>query len=134
MSRLARQCSESTSRRHEWHLGRTTAGSSARAVHAHPRATRDTNPRVRARRAYPSVVTTAFRSTNGDSPGSTVRSAAPTEHFPLTRRDLAFIVGFWLLYALLTIANHAFDPGPPGRRPDGSLTMWIIVAFSEAGL
>jgi two-component system, LytTR family, sensor kinase len=89
---------------------------------------------VRARRAYPSVVTTAFRSTNGDSSGSTVRSAAPTEHFPLTRRDIAFIVGFWLIYALLTIANHAFDPGPPGRRPDGSLTMWIIVAFSEAGL
>lgn len=58
----------------------------------------------------------------------------PTEHFPLTRRDIAFIVGFWLIYALLTIANHAFDPGPPGRRPDGALTTWIIFAFAEAAL
>ena len=34
---------------------------------------------------------------------------------------LSFIVGFWLIYALLTIANRAFDPGPPDRRPDIAL-------------
>jgi two-component system, LytTR family, sensor kinase len=79
-------------------------------------------------------MTTAFRSANGDAPESALRSAAPTEHFPLTRRDIAFIVGFWLIYALLTIANRAFDPGPPGRRPDVALTTWIIFAFAEATL
>jgi two-component system, LytTR family, sensor kinase len=80
------------------------------------------------------VTSTALNSANGDAPDSAHRSAAPTEHFPLTRRDFAFIVGFWLIYALLTIANHAFDPGPPDRRPDGSLTNWIIFACSESAL
>jgi two-component system LytT family sensor kinase len=56
------------------------------------------------------------------------------ENFPLTRRDISFIVGFWLIYALLTIANHAFDPGPPERRPDSTLTTWIIIALAEATL
>lgn len=56
------------------------------------------------------------------------------EHFPLTRRDLSFIVGFWLIYALLTIANHAFDPGPPDRRADSALTTWILIALAEAAL
>lgn len=78
--------------------------------------------------------TAAFRSSNGDAPDPTLRIAAPTERFPLTRRDIAFIVGFWLIYALFTIANRAFDPGPPGRRPDGALTTWIIFAFAEAAL
>jgi len=57
------------------------------------------------------------------------------EHFPLTRRDVSFIVGFWLLYALLTIANHVFDTGPRGQGPDPtSLRSWILIALSEAGL
>jgi two-component system LytT family sensor kinase len=80
------------------------------------------------------VTTTAFRSANDDARDATPRSATPMEHFPLTRRDVSFIVGFWLIYALLTIANHAFDPGPPGRRPDGALTTWIIIALAEATL
>jgi two-component system LytT family sensor kinase len=80
------------------------------------------------------VTSNAFRSSNGDTPDYAHRSAVPAEHFPLTRRDIAFIVGFWLIYALLTIANHAFDPGPPGRRPDSTLTTWIIFAFAEATL
>jgi two-component system, LytTR family, sensor kinase len=79
-------------------------------------------------------MSTAPRSANGDAPDSTPRSKAPTEHFPLTQRDIAFIVGFWLIYALLTIANHAFDTGPPGRRPDGPLTRWILFAFAESTL
>jgi two-component system LytT family sensor kinase len=80
------------------------------------------------------VTTTAFRSANDDARDATPRSASPKEHFPLTRRDISFIVGFWLIYALLTIANHAFDPGPPERRPDSTLTTWIIIALSEATL
>jgi two-component system LytT family sensor kinase len=64
----------------------------------------------------------------------TTRNGSPREHFPLTRRDLSFIVGFWLIYALLTIANRAFDPGPPDRQPDVGLTTWIIVALAEAAL
>lgn len=75
----------------------------------------------------------APRSTNGGS-DSAHRSTAPTENFPLTRRDIAFIVGFWLIYALLTTASHAFDSGPPGRRPDSTLLAWTIFAFAEATL
>jgi signal transduction histidine kinase len=80
------------------------------------------------------VTFTAFHSANGDAHGAAPRSSPPREHFPLTRRDYSFIVGFWLIYALLTIANHAFDPGPPGRRPDAGLTTWIIIAVAEAAL
>ena len=57
------------------------------------------------------------------------------DHFPLTRRDLSFIIGFWLIYALLTIANHAFDTGPRVNGPDAApLASWIIIALSEATL
>ena len=79
------------------------------------------------------MTSTAFRSANGDAPVAAPRSS-PNEHFPLTRRDYSFIVGFWLIYAMLTIANHVFDPGPPDRRPDSALTTWIIIAIAEAAL
>jgi two-component system, LytTR family, sensor kinase len=80
-------------------------------------------------------MTIEFGSTHPDSPDASTRSAAPMEHFPLTRRDVSFIVGFWLLYALLTIANHVFDTGPRGQGPDPtSLRSWIVIAVSEAGL
>ena len=69
-----------------------------------------------------------------DVRSATARNGSPSEHFPLTRRDLSFIVGFWLIYALLTIANRAFDPGPPGRRPDVALNTWIAIALAEAAL
>lgn len=79
-------------------------------------------------------MTTEFGS-NSDSPDASTRSSASMEHFPLTRRDVSFIVGFWLLYALLTIANHVFDTGPRGQGPDPtSLRSWIVIALSEAGL
>jgi two-component system, LytTR family, sensor kinase len=80
------------------------------------------------------VTSNALRSANGDARVAAPRSSPPTEQFPLTRRDYSFIVGFWLIYALLTIANHAFDPGPPDRRPDSALTTWIIIAIAEAAL
>ena len=69
-----------------------------------------------------------------DGGNATARNGSPTEHFPLTRRDLSFIIGFWLIYALLTIANRAFDPGPPDRRPDTALDTWIIISLAEAAL
>lgn len=107
----------------------------ARAVHAHQRAARDSRPRAHRQAGYASDVnTTAFRAANGDGSHSARRSAPPREHFPLTRRDYSFIVGFWLIYALLTIANHAFDPGPPDRRPDWTLTTWIIIEVAQAAL
>jgi two-component system LytT family sensor kinase len=81
------------------------------------------------------VTTIGFGSANGNSSDATTRNAASMEHFPLTRRDVSFIVGFWLLYALLTIANHVFDTGPRGQGPDPtSLGSWIVIAVSEAGL
>jgi len=72
--------------------------------------------------------------TNHDTRDAAHRSGVAAEHFSLTRRDISFIVGFWLIYALLTIANHAFDPGPPDRRPDGTLTTWVFIALAEAAL
>src|SRR5512140_3588382 len=143
MSRVARSCSESTPRCDELHRrpGRKLcpeprpAIATARAVHAHQRAARDSRPRAHRQAGYASDVnTTAFRSANGDGSHSARRSAPPREHFPLTRRDYSFIVGFWLIYALLTIANHAFDPGPPDRRPDWTLTTWIIIEAAQAAL
>jgi two-component system LytT family sensor kinase len=80
------------------------------------------------------VMTSGLGATNHDRRDAAHRNGVPTEHFPLTRRDISFIVGFWLIYALLTIANHAFDPGPPGRRPDGTLTTWVFIALAEAAL
>jgi two-component sensor histidine kinase len=80
------------------------------------------------------VTTPGLGATNHDTREAAHRSGVPTEHFPLTRRDISFIVGFWLIYALLTIANHAFDPGPPGRRPDWTLTTWVFIALAEAAL
>jgi two-component system LytT family sensor kinase len=71
---------------------------------------------------------------NYDAPDSLTRNGSSLEHFPLTWRDISFIVGFWLIYALLSMANHAFDPGPPDRRPDGTLTTWIIIALAEAAV
>ena len=79
------------------------------------------------------MTSSASRSTNG-GPDSAPRSTAPTENFPLTRRDIAFIVGFWLIYALLTTASHAFDSAPLGRRPDSTLVTWTVFAFAEAAL
>ncbi len=89
--------------------------------------------RTRQAHILPLVTNFETRSTSG-AEGATASNGSPPEHFPLTRRDISFIVGFWLIYALLTIANHAFDPGPPDRRPDAALTIWIIIALAEATL
>ena len=80
------------------------------------------------------LVTNFDTGSTSEAGSATARNGSPPEHFPLTRRDISFIIGFWLIYALLTIANHAFDPGPPDRRPDGTLTTWIIIALAEATL
>jgi signal transduction histidine kinase len=81
------------------------------------------------------VATTEFRSTKHEALDTTGRRGASMDHFPLTRRDLSFIIGFWLIYALLTIANHAFDTGPRVNGPDAApLASWIIIALSEATL
>ncbi|MFI5243325.1 MAG: hypothetical protein ACHQRL_09985, partial [Gemmatimonadales bacterium] len=80
------------------------------------------------------MTTSGLGATNHDTRKTAHRAGAPAEHYPLTRRDLSFIVGFWLIYALLTIANHAFDPGPPDRRADGTLTIWVFIALAEVAL
>jgi two-component system, LytTR family, sensor kinase len=84
------------------------------------------------------VVTSFFQTPEPPDRGSengAGSASSPLDHFPLTRRDLAFIVAFWAIYALLTIANHVFDPGPgaPGRNPI-PLSAWIIVAVCESAL
>jgi two-component system, LytTR family, sensor kinase len=55
----------------------------------------------------------------------------PPDHFPLTRHELALIVAFWALYALLTVANRLFDPsrfGPPLTLTSGP----VLVAFVDS--
>ncbi|MEO7038827.1 MAG: histidine kinase [Gemmatimonadaceae bacterium] len=79
-------------------------------------------------------MTSAFDNTNRPASGADGKLATPAEQFPLSRRDVPFIVGFWLLYALLNIANHVFDLGPPDRHPDTTLSGWILFAFLEAAL
>jgi two-component system LytT family sensor kinase len=81
------------------------------------------------------VTNTRFDSSEHEVRDTPTHVAAPAERFPLTRRDISFIVGFWLIYALLAIANHAFDPGPPDSRPNVTpLSSWIAIALAEAML
>jgi signal transduction histidine kinase len=59
--------------------------------------------------------------------------AATAERFPLSARDIAFMVGFWTIYALLNIGNDLF--GPRGGGSSGALlSAWIIVSVQEAAL
>jgi signal transduction histidine kinase len=87
-----------------------------------------------AKARIPSVVINTEGGSTENARDAAARNGSLLEHFPLTRRDISFIIGFWLIYALLTIANHAFDQGPPDRRPDAALTTWVIIAIAEATL
>jgi two-component system LytT family sensor kinase len=90
---------------------------------------------ARARGAHILRLVTNFDSeATSDAASATARTGSPPEHYPLTRRDISFIIGFWLIYALLTVANRAFDQGPPDRRPDAALTTWIVISLAEAAL
>jgi two-component system LytT family sensor kinase len=111
-------------------------GQDGRAIRVLGRALRATGSRGRGQSAYASSVTNPpIHSADRAVRDATLRSVAPAERFPLTRRDISFIVGFWLIYALLTIANHAFDPGPPDSRPSlNPLSTWIAIALAEAAL
>lgn len=80
------------------------------------------------------MTTSDFGSTNHPVHNGAAKLVAPAEQFPLSKRAVAFIVGFWLLYALLTVANHAFDPGPPDRRPETPLALWVIISATEAAV
>ncbi|MEO6211891.1 MAG: histidine kinase [Gemmatimonadaceae bacterium] len=81
------------------------------------------------------MTTSGIDSAARASRDTTARSAVSMDYFPLTRRDLSFIVGFWLIYALLTIANHAFDGGPRGNGAGATpLASWITIAVIESTL
>ncbi|MGH7634596.1 MAG: sensor histidine kinase, partial [Gemmatimonadaceae bacterium] len=76
-----------------------------------------------------------FDSTDRATREPTMKLAAPVERYPLSRRDISFIVGFWLIYALLAIANHAFDSGPSDAPSSLTpLSSWIAIAVCEAAL
>jgi signal transduction histidine kinase len=55
-------------------------------------------------------------------------AGVPAEHAPLTRRELALIVAFWLMYASLNLANRVFDEGGPRAH-----SAWgaVVLAFAE---
>ena len=92
-------------------------------------------PRPAKARILLCVTTSGFDPDSDGARAATPASTSPMEQFPLTRRDIAFIVGFWLIYALLTIANHAFDTGPRGPGPDTTpLSAWVTIALAEAVL
>ena len=49
----------------------------------------------------------------------------------LTRRELFFIVAFWMLFALVTVVNRMFDPR--SMQPQGSVTSpGNLLAISES--
>ncbi|HEU4629166.1 MAG TPA: hypothetical protein VFS08_05450, partial [Gemmatimonadaceae bacterium] len=57
--------------------------------------------------------------------------AAPAPGMALTRREWLFVGAFWLLLALVTIANRVFDP----RGGRSELTFWsvpVATAFVES--
>jgi two-component sensor histidine kinase len=56
-------------------------------------------------------------------------ASTPPEHFRLSRRELALIVAFWAVYAVLAIASRVFD-----RDRGGSVPLYgiVAVAVSEA--
>ncbi len=59
--------------------------------------------------------------------------AVPADHIPLSRRDIVVIVGFWAIYALLNITNHALDTR--AFAPDATpLSAWVLVSLQEAVL
>ena len=49
--------------------------------------------------------------------GAEARGGGAPDHIPLRRRDLALIVGFWTLMAVLTAANGLLDPRGRGLTP-----------------
>jgi two-component system, LytTR family, sensor kinase len=53
--------------------------------------------------------------------------ATSPEHFPLTRRDVALIIGFWTFMAVLTAANGIL--APRGRGPQPGLASSVAIAF-----
>ena len=64
--------------------------------------------------------------------GSPARVGAPA-HIPLRRRDLALIVGFWTLVAVLTAADGLLDPRGRGLTPLVPAAP-VAVAFLESYL
>lgn len=46
---------------------------------------------------------------------------ARPDAFHITRREVALVIAFWTLFALVTFANRALDP----RRPSLEATIWI---------
>jgi len=82
--------------------------------------------------ASPRESHSAERMTDLDARGSagsagSVGSAAAPDHFPLTRRDVALIVGFWTFMAVLTAANGVL--APRGRGPQPGLASPVAIAF-----
>ena len=67
-------------------------------------------------------------------PFVTARSAPelPSDHAPLRRTDLLFILGFWTFIALLMSANTLLDPGGTGFQivPPAP----VVLAFTESYL
>jgi two-component system LytT family sensor kinase len=58
------------------------------------------------------------------------RPRPASDHFPLTRRDLALVAAFWACYAFLTVAARVFDAGPGPRLEWRSGP--VVVATFEA--
>lgn len=68
--------------------------------------------------------TTSFPSSSGGPAHERLRehaNDARPDAFHVTRREVALVVAFWTLFALVTFANRALDP----RRPSLEVTIWI---------
>ena len=89
--------------------------------------------RVAASPVYDSRVTISLFEKPDASRPDAMSLAMTAERFPLTARDIAFMVGFWAIYALLNIGNDFFIPrgGGPNAIP---LSAWVVVTLQEAAL
>jgi len=55
--------------------------------------------------------------------------SSPPESFPLSHREIGFIIGFWLLYGVLMLASRIFDTGGPEPRWSWGI---VVVALVES--
>jgi two-component system, LytTR family, sensor kinase len=55
---------------------------------------------------------------------------APTDNLPLTRRELAIIVAFWMMYAILVFANRLFDA--MARSASAFQSGWLVVPLLDS--
>lgn len=81
----------------------------------------------------PAGASAQFGRPAGELPGDRAQYDASTIGTRITRRELVFILAFWMLFALVTVASRMFDPR--GTQPQGTLlSPFNQLAIAESAL